>query len=53
MGQPWPQNNYGCEWHLMMLATNPAQSNYFGIGLGGMIRRPPAWDLLKKLGNQL
>jgi epoxyqueuosine reductase QueG len=37
--------------HLMM-ATNP-QSNYFGIGLSGMIRRPHVRELLKKMGNQL
>jgi uncharacterized protein YneF (UPF0154 family) len=37
--------------HLMM-ATNP-QSHYFGIGLGGMIRRPHVRELLKKMGNQL
>jgi hypothetical protein len=30
-----------------MMATNP-QSNYFGIGLGGMIRRPHVRELLKK-----
>jgi hypothetical protein len=31
--------------HLMM-AINP-QSNYFGIGLGGMIHRPHVHELLK------
>jgi hypothetical protein len=34
------------------MATNP-QSNYFGIGLGGMIRRPHVRELLKEMGNQL
>jgi hypothetical protein len=37
--------------HLMM-ATNP-QSNCFGIGLSGMIRRPHVRELLKKMGDQL